>query len=124
MLSTTEEIPFKESPDSEYRYFVYEPIEQLMLYYKSKEEQLNAAKDIIQECKDDDNFWMEEAGQVLMGEITHITVEKVLEYLPEREDYTTEQAFNNAMEEWPYEDDVNAVSDFVICPIEGNHDSL
>ena len=37
MLSTTEEIPLKESPDSEYRYFVYDPLEQLMLYYKSKE---------------------------------------------------------------------------------------
>lgn len=120
MLSTNEEIPLKESPDSEYRYFVYDPLEQLMLYYKSKEEQLNAAKDIIQDCKDECNScWMEEAGQVLMGEITHITVEKVLECRPERENYTSEQAFNDAMEEWPYGDEVDVVSDFVICPIGG-----
>lgn len=122
MLQTTEKTPFQDHPNSEYRYFVYDPFDQIMLYYKSTEEQLNAAKDIIQGCKADDNLWAEEAGQVLMGEITHITVEKVLECRPEREDYTTEQAFNNAMEEWPYGDDVNAVSDFVICPIEGNHD--
>lgn len=125
MLPTNEEIPCKRRPDSEYRYFVYDPFEGLMFYYKSKEEQLEAAREIIEDCKKDDwNDWMEEIEELLMGEITHITVEKVLEHRPERENYTSEQAFNDAMEEWPYGDEVDSVSDFVICPIGGNHDSL
>ena len=125
MLPTNEEIPYKRRPDSEYRYFVYDPVEQLMFYYKSKEEQLEAAREIIEDCKKDDwNYWMEEVEELLMGEITHITVEKVLEHRPERENYTSEQSFNEAMEEWPYGDEVDSVSDFVICPIGGNHDSL
>ena len=125
MLPTNEEIPYKRRPDSEYRYFVYDPFEGLMFYYKSKEEQLKAAGEIIEDCKKDDwNYWMEEVEEVLMGEITHITVEKVLEHRPERKNYTSEQAFNDAMEEWPYGDEVDSVSDFVICPIGGNHDSL
>lgn len=125
MLPTNEEIPYKRRPDSEYRYFVYDPVEGLMFYYKSKEEQLEAAREVIEDCKKDDwNYWMEEVEELLMGEITHITVEKVLEHRPERENYTSEQAFNDAMEEWPYGDEVDSVSDFVICPIGGNHDSL
>jgi hypothetical protein len=59
----------KRRPSAEYKYFLYDPEGEGMVFFKSIEDREIAAKRSISEYLDD--TWNEDVGRVVAGEVTH-----------------------------------------------------
>lgn len=64
----TNSVDMQMSPDSEYRYFVYDPAGDGMVFFRSKVERDKYAENAISLYLDD--TWKEEVEQVVTGEVT------------------------------------------------------
>lgn len=109
----TEAQNFKHFPDSEYRFFLYDP-ENDFMYFKTATERDNAAYSVIRTNLDD--CWAEEVKQIVAGEITHHTVRCNVELRPKREDYDNSEDWEDALGEfggdWDYK------CDYKIAPLD------
>ena len=67
------ELNYNDEPDSDYRYFLYDPYNKDMKWFETKEER----EDYFQSVRDTffGDYWNEEVQNIVAGEITHETVE-------------------------------------------------
>jgi hypothetical protein len=63
---------YKTNPDPEYRFFLFDPEWEGMMFFKSEADRAAAAEDAINAYKDLDNGWSEEVERLCMGEVTHV----------------------------------------------------
>lgn len=62
---------YKNYPDSEYRYFLYDPQDNDFYYFKTIEERDRYFETLKDSYLDD--YWDEEVERIIAGEITHVT---------------------------------------------------
>lgn len=63
---------YRTHPTSEYRFFLFDPEWEGLMFFRSEAERDAAAKEAINAYKDVDNGWSEEVERLLMGEATHV----------------------------------------------------
>lgn len=63
---------YKTNPDPEYRFFLFDPEWDGMMFFRSEEERDAAAKEAINAYNDVYNGWSEEVERLLMGEVTRV----------------------------------------------------
>lgn len=89
---------YKNFPDAEYRFFLYDPEGDEFQYFKTVEERDAAAHDVI--CSYLDDGWHESVDQVMAGEVTHHTVMRNVEVAPKREEFNSEEEYEDAASEF------------------------
>ena len=72
------------SPDSKYKYWVYDHEGDGMVFYKSEESRNKAMEEAIAEYLDDG--WSEEVIRVCAGVVTHVTIQTDLVKRPPEEE--------------------------------------
>lgn len=92
------ELNYKHWPDAEHRFFIYDPAGFEFRYYKTAEERNDASDDVIRLHLDDG--WSEDVDQVIAGEITHHTIMRAVEVAPKREDYNSDEEYDDAASEF------------------------
>ena len=94
------------APDSEYRYFVHNPLDKTTLYYRSEVLQQRAAAAILRSCCVDGDW--DEAGvaQNAVGVVTHTPQRVLLQTEPQPADYADASAYTLAHDAW--EEDCDA----------------
>lgn len=107
---------FKYHPTPEYRFFLHDPEGDGMRYYKSAQDRDTDAADAIQAYLDD--CWSEEVVNVVAGEITHHTVPKNVELRPKREDFESDEEYQQAVSEGGFSiHDGDYSCSYVLAPI-------
>lgn len=91
---------YQRFPDSEYLFLLYDPEGNGLMFFRSAEERDAAARDVIDMYLDDG--WAEEVSCVFAGEVTHHTVRAGVKMRPKREAFDSEEAFEDAMDEYGY----------------------
>ena len=86
------------APDSEFRYFVYNPLDKTTHYYRSEALQQRAAAALLRSCCVDGDWDEAAVAQIAMGVVTHTPQRVVLQTEPQPADYAYTQA-HDAWEE-------------------------
>jgi len=107
-------------PDAEYRYFVHDP-QGDTLYFKTVQDRDKAAQEMIDSFLVDG--WMEEVRQIIAGEVTHHTVAKDVEIRPKREDFDSDDSFDEAMGDYP-DSDFEYCCQYQLSPLEDQGEEL
>lgn len=89
---------YRRRPDPEYRFFLYDPEGYGFMFFRSAEERDAAASDAIFAYLDDE--WAEEVEGVFAGEVTHHTIRTHVTMKPKREDFDSEEEFEDALSEF------------------------
>lgn len=105
----------RHTPNSEYRFFLYDPEDMGLMFYRSAEvrDQV-AAHNIAQYC--DGDGWSEEVVHVCVGEVTARAMKTNVETKPQRSDFDSEEDYEDAMEEWPG-GDFDETCNFELLPL-------
>ena len=88
------------APDSEYRYFVHNPLDKTTLYYRSEVLQQRAAAAILRSCCVDGDWDEAAVAQIAMGVVTHTPQRVVLQTEPQPADYADASAYTQAHDAW------------------------
>lgn len=106
---------YKWHPDKDYRFFLLDPINSELTYFKTVEERDAAAHDLIMEHLDDG--WSEDVDQIVAGQVTHHTVRRDVVICPKQEDYDTDEDYEEALGE--YGSDEHAFTcNYKLAPLE------
>ena len=88
------------APDSEYRYFVHNPLDKTTHYYRSEARQQRAAAAILRSCCVDGDWDEAAVAQIAMGVVTHTPQRVVLQTEPQPADYADASAYTQAHDAW------------------------
>lgn len=88
------------APDSEYRYFVHNPLDKTTLYYRSEALQQQAAAAILRSCCVDGDWDEAAVAQIAMGVVTHTPQRVLLQTEPQPADYADASAYTQAHDAW------------------------
>ena len=94
------------APDSEYRYFVHNPLDKTTLYYRSEALQQQAAAAILRSCCVDGDWDEAAVAQIAMGVVTHTPQRVLLQTELQSADYADASAYTLAHDAW--EEDCDA----------------
>lgn len=100
----------KDNPDSEYKYFIFDPLGDGFIYYKSEKDRDKDAQDTIDSYLDE--TWYEEVERVCVGEVTGISTQYSREDRPK--DLDNEGYAKNG-DYWP--DNIDYKCSYCIEPI-------
>jgi len=115
------EFNYKWHPDKEHRFFVADPGNSEMIYFKTIEERDAAAHDMIQRHLDD--CWSEEVGQIVAGEITHHTIRYDVQPCPNRDDYESDDDYEEALGELS-NDEYAFACNYKLAPLEETDEEI
>ena len=87
------------APDSEFRYFVYNPLDKTTHYYRSEAVQQRAAAAILRSCCVDGDWDEAAVAQIAMGVVTHTPQRVVLQTEPQPADASAYTQAHDAWEE-------------------------
>lgn len=105
---------YRRHPDPEYRFFLYDPWGDGFMFFRSAEERDAAARDAIAAYLDD--VWDEGVENVLAGEVTHHTIPTNVTMKPKREDFDSEEDFEDALAEFG-DSDCDYVCNYELRPL-------
>lgn len=88
------------APDSEFRYFVYDPLDKTTHYYRSEAVQQRAAAAILRSCCVDGDWDEAAVAQIAMGVVTHTPQRVLLQTEPQPADYADASAYTQAHDAW------------------------
>ena len=88
------------APDSEFRYFVYNPLDKTTHYYRSEAVQQRAAAAILRSCCVDGDWDEAAVAQIAMGVVTHTPQRVLLQTEPQPADYADASAYTQAHDAW------------------------
>ena len=88
------------APDSEFRYFVHNPLDKTTHYYRSEARQQRAAAAILRSCCVDGDWDEAAVAQIAMGVVTHTPQRVVLQTEPQPADYADASAYTQAHDAW------------------------
>ena len=88
------------APDSEYRYFVHNPLDKTTLYYRSEALQQRAAAAILRSCCVDGDWDEAVVAHIAMGVVTHTPQRVLLQTAPQPADYADASACTQAHDAW------------------------
>lgn len=108
----------RRTPSAEYRFFLYEPEGEGMLFYRTAEIRDSIAKSAIDVYCDGDG-WSEEVTTLCAGEVTAAPQRVNVQRKPKREDFETEEDFEDAMGEWP-DSDFDEICGYEMQPLNGS----
>ena len=94
------------APDSEYRYFVHNPLDKTTLYYRGEALQQRAAAAILRSCCVDGDWDEAAVAQNAVGVVTHTPQRVLLQTEPQPTDYADASAYTLAHDAW--EEDCDA----------------
>ena len=94
------------APDSEYRYYVHNPLDKTTLYYRSEALQQRAAAAILRSCCVDGDWDEAAVAQIAVGVVTHTPQRVLLQTEPQPADYADASAYTLAHDAW--EEDCDA----------------
>ena len=95
------------APDSEYRYFVHNPLDKTTLYYRSEALQQRAAAAILRSCCVDGDWDEAVVAQIAVGVVTHSPQRVLLQTEPQPADYADASAYTQAHDAWEEDCDAN-----------------
>ena len=95
------------APDSEYRYFVHNPLDKTTLYYRSEALQQRAAAAILRSCCVDGDWDEAAVAQIAVGVVTHSPQRVLLQTEPQPADYADASAYTQAHDAWEEDCDAN-----------------
>jgi len=98
-------VEFKRYPHKDFKFFLYDPNNQHMMYFKSKEDRQSFIKDTIEWYLEDE--WSKEVEEICMGEVTHIVQATNVQQRPEELD---EEGCDGSGDYWP--DDIETKCDY------------
>jgi hypothetical protein len=106
----------RRTPNSEYRFFLYDPEDMGLMFYKSAEirDQV-AAHNISLYC--DGDGWSEEVVHVCVGEVSARATKCDVEPRPKREDFASDDEHDDAMCEWGGDSDYDETCNFKLLPL-------
>lgn len=105
-------------PSAEYRFFLREPEGDGMQYFRSETERDAAAAESVLSYLDGDG-WSEEVMTVCVGTITGFAQQCNVQHKPKREDFESDDDFEDEMSAWPGEE-FDTVCEYKIVPIAPN----
>ena len=88
------------APDSEFRYFVHNPLDKTTHYYRSEALQQRAAAAILRSCCVDGDWDEAAVAQIAMGVVTHTPQRVLLQTEPQPADYADASAYTQAHDAW------------------------
>ena len=88
------------APDSEFRYFVHNPLDKTTHYYRSEARQQRAAAAILRSCCVDGDWDEAAVAQIAMGVVTHTPQRVVLQTEPQSADYADASAYTQVHDAW------------------------
>ena len=88
------------APDSEFRYFVHNPLDKTTHYYRSEARQQRAAAAILRSCCVDGDWDEAAVAQIAMGVVTHTPQRVLLQTEPQPADYADASAYTQAHDAW------------------------
>lgn len=88
------------APDSEFRYFVHNPLDKTTHYYRSEARQQRAAAALLRSCCVDGDWDEAAVAQIAMGVVTHTPQRVVLQTEPQPADYADASAYTQAHDAW------------------------
>ena len=88
------------APDSEFRYFVHNPLDKTTHYYRSEALQQRAAAALLRSCCVDGDWDEAAVAQIAMGVVTHTPQRVVLQTEPLPADYADASAYTQAHDAW------------------------
>lgn len=88
------------APDSEYRYFVHNPLDKITHYYRSEVRQQRAAAALLRSCCVDGDWDEAAVAQIAMGVVTHTPQRVLLQTEPQPADYADASAYTQAHDAW------------------------
>lgn len=88
------------APDSEFRYFVHNPLDKTTHYYHSEARQQRAAAAILRSCCVDGDWDEAAVAQIAMGVVTHTPQRVLLQTEPQPVDYADASAYTQAHDAW------------------------
>ena len=88
------------APDSEFRYFVYNPLDKTTHYYRSEAVQQRAAAALLRSCCVDGDWDEAAVALITMGVVTHTPQRVVLQTEPQPADYADASAYTQAHDAW------------------------
>ena len=94
------------APDSEFRYFVHNPLDKTTHYYRSEALQQRAAAALLRSCCVDGDWDEAAVAQIAMGVVTHTPQRVLLQTEPQPADYADASAYTLAHDAW--EEDCDA----------------
>ncbi len=106
---------YRSQPSQEYRFFLYDPMGDGMMFFRSAEVRDAIAKRVIGDYLDD--TWSDEVNQVCAGEVTAETRPIDVRHKPERKDFDNDAAFEAALDDWPGTDDHDTICDYELRPL-------
>ena len=95
------------APNSEYRYFVHNPLDKTTHYYRSEALQQRAAAAILRSCCVDGDWDEAAVAQIAMGIVTHTPQRVLLQTEPQPADYADASAYTLAHDAWEVDCDAD-----------------
>lgn len=106
---------YRNRPTPEYRFFLFDPEWEGLMFFRSEAERDAAAKEAINAYKDVDNGWSEEVERLLMGEATHVCTQTNVVKRPPAEELDEEGCGGEDGEYWG--PDIELRCDYEMLPI-------
>lgn len=114
MSGKTVKREWRNSPSTEYRFFLYDPEGNGFMFFKTAEDRDKASVLSIGEYCDDG--WSEEVSRVCAGELTHVVHKCNVNQKPQRNDFASDEEFEDAAEDWNG-GDFDETCDYELCPL-------
>ncbi len=87
------------SPSADHPWFASDPSDGDIVYFATEQEAIDCAKRMIDSHNQDG--WSEEVDQIIVGKVTHYTAMVNLVKRPKREDFFSDEDFQDACDEYP-----------------------
>jgi hypothetical protein len=97
LISTSD---YRDTPEDGYPFFLFDPEDGGLMFFRTAEIRDAIAEQAISEYCTQNDGWSEEVSRVCVGEVSHVTQMTNVETRPVREDFDTDEAFEEAEEEW------------------------
>lgn len=102
-------------PDVEHRFFLCDPSNNEFMYFKTEADRDAMSEDLIHSHLDD--CWSEEVDQIIAGEITHHTIMCDVNIAPKREDFESDEEFDDAQSTFG-NSDADYTCNYKLAPLE------
>lgn len=94
-------IETQRKPSADFPFFMFEPNDG-MVFFRTAEDRDSAMRDAIKEyCEDE---WNLEVTGIYGGEVSHHVVARNVEHAPHPDAYESDEAYEEAREDWMYGD--------------------